>query len=70
MISDVCGILVWQLDPSLQNAVAANRRNFLDFYSAGLAAYNGDRALWTKIITRVLARDAHDPDYLWITGGR
>lgn len=57
-------------DPATQHAIAAERQNLLDFYSAGLAAYNDDRDLWSRIITSVLARDAHNPYYLWITGGK
>lgn len=57
-------------DAALEAAIAAQRQNLLDFYSAGIAAYNGDRDLWSRTITRVLAQDAHNPYYLWITGGK
>lgn len=57
-------------DAALQSAISFERNNLDDFYSAGIAAYNGDRDLWSKTITRVLAQDPHNPYYIWITGGK
>lgn len=56
-------------DDALRSAVAAERQVLFDFYAAGMAAYNGDRELWSRMIARVLAQGGHNPYYLWIMGG-
>jgi spermidine synthase len=54
-------------DDVLLAEINRQRNNLLDFYTAGLAAYNGDRAQWDQAIQRVLAADANNSYYRWIT---
>lgn len=57
-------------DDALRGAIAQQRGTLWDFYAAGLAAYNGDRELWRQSMEQVMSRDAHNPYYLWISGGK
>jgi len=57
-------------DDALRGEIAGERRELLDFYIAGIAAYNGDRETWTQAMQRVLAADGKNPYYLWILGAR
>lgn len=56
-------------DDQLRAAIAEQRSTLWDFYTAGLAAYSGDRELWRSSMQQVMANDAHNPYYLWISGG-
>jgi spermidine synthase len=57
-------------DDTLRREVELQRKSLLDFYTAGLAAYNGDRERWTQAMNGVLAADANNPYFQWIAGGR
>jgi spermidine synthase len=52
----------------LRREIATQRQGLLDFYTAGIAAYNGNREVWTKAMQRVLAVDGSNPYYRWIAG--
>jgi spermidine synthase len=55
-------------DDALGAEITRQRQSLMDFYTAGIAAYNGDREQWSHAIDRVLAADAHNPYYRWIIG--
>lgn len=55
-------------NPTLTNEITLQRQNLLDFYTAGIAAYNGNREAWQQAMQRVLAADQHNSYYRWITG--
>ncbi|WP_232296173.1 fused MFS/spermidine synthase [Terriglobus sp. TAA 43] len=51
------------------NAEVKQRQSALfDFYTAGLAAYAGDRTTWEKAIRRVASVDPENAYYQWIIG--
>ncbi len=52
----------------LRGEIATQRQGLLDFYTAGIAAYHGDREAWTQAMRRVLAVDENNPYYRWIAG--
>jgi spermidine synthase len=58
------------MDDGLRGEVQARRGALMDFYEAGIAAYNGDREQWGEAMQRVRAADGSNPYYLWISGGR
>jgi len=41
----------------------------LNFYTAGIAAYNRDRELWSRSIQHVIAADGGNAYYRWVVGG-
>jgi len=55
---------------ALRGEIASKRQGLLDFYAAGIAAYNGDRKSWSDATQRVLAADGKNPYYRWIIGER
>ncbi|HMD22035.1 MAG TPA: fused MFS/spermidine synthase [Alloacidobacterium sp.] len=55
-------------DDVLRAEIVRQRQGLLDFYTAGIAAYNGDRATWSAAMQRVLAADSGNPYYRWIIG--
>lgn len=55
-------------DDALGAEITRQRQSLMDFYTAGIAAYNGDREQWSQAIDRVLAADDHNPYYRWIIG--
>jgi spermidine synthase len=57
-------------DDALRNEVIRQRQGLLDFYSAGLAAYAGDREGWDHAMQRVVDTDDNNPYYRWIAGER
>jgi spermidine synthase len=57
-------------DDALRGEVARQRQSLMDFYAAGLAAYNGDRDGWAAAMERVRATDGDNPYYRWISGER
>src|SRR5579871_397410 len=70
-------LLTLRTDPPLINAddnllpeIDRQRQVLLNFYAAGLAAYNGDREKWSQTIQEVLAIDGDNPYYAWVTGER
>ena len=70
-------LLALRTDPPLINAdnalheeIKVQRKILLDFYTAGLAAYTGDRERWTQAMNSVWAGDANNPYFQWIAGGR
>jgi spermidine synthase len=56
-------------DDALRREITGQRQGLLDFYAAGLAAYNGDRDAWSAAMQRVLNVDRENPYYIWIAGG-
>jgi spermidine synthase len=57
-------------DDALRNEIALQHKSLLDFYSAGIAAYNGDREAWAASMRRVAAADSGNPYYGWVSGDR
>jgi len=56
-------------DESFRTEVAERREQLLAFYGAGMAAYNGDRERWARIIARTDSLDLRNPYYRWLMGG-
>lgn len=63
-------------EPPLQGAsaefaaqVTRERQQLYRFYSAGLHAYEGDRAGWARDMREVMQADPANPYYRWFTGG-
>lgn len=40
-----------------------------NFYTAGIAAYNRDKELWSRSIQHVMAEDGRNAYYRWVVGG-
>jgi hypothetical protein len=57
-------------DDALRGEIALQRQSLLDFYSAGIAGYNGDREAWAAAMRRVTAADSVNPYHEWISGDR
>jgi hypothetical protein len=57
-------------DDALRNEIALQHKSLLDFYSAGIAAYNGDREAWAASMRLVAAADSGNPYYGWVSGDR
>jgi spermidine synthase len=55
-------------DAALRGEITRQRQTLLNFYAAGLTAYNGDREHWSDAMQRVWAADDSNPYYRWITG--
>ncbi|HEY6412150.1 MAG TPA: hypothetical protein VIX42_00595 [Edaphobacter sp.] len=55
-------------DATLRTEIARRRETLLDFYTAGLAAYGGDRHGWAEAISRVQSAEPNNPYYQWIIG--
>jgi spermidine synthase len=55
-------------DDSMREEIAIRRTALMDFYAAGLAAYNGDRQTWAQAIDRVKAEEPGNAYYSWIIG--
>jgi spermidine synthase len=55
-------------DDALRSEIILQRHSLLDFYTAGLAAYTGDREAWIHAMQRVVASDDNNPYYRWIAG--
>lgn len=55
-------------DDALRGEIARQRQGLLDFYTAGIAAYSGDREEWAQAMQRVVAEDDNNSYYRWITG--
>jgi spermidine synthase len=56
-------------DNALRLEIVRHRLTLLDFYAAGIAAYNGDREAWSEAMQRVMASDATNPYFNWLAGG-
>jgi spermidine synthase len=56
-------------DEAFLAAVADERDRLLAFYEAGVHAYNGERELWAREMTRVIREDGGNPYYRWFVGG-
>ncbi|SAL42128.1 spermidine synthase [Caballeronia peredens] len=74
--STLAHLLALQSEPPLTGAdaafagtLAAERRTLHAFYRAGLDAYRGDRAAWTRDIGAVMSADRTNPYYRWVMGG-
>ncbi len=68
-------LLALQTDPPLKNAsedlrmqIHQERDVLTEFYAAGIAAYNGDRGLWSSAMQQVMAADSTNPYFNWIAG--
>jgi spermidine synthase len=57
-------------DNASPEEIGRERTTLSDFYTAGIAAYNGDRDEWARAMKSVLAADENNPYFLWIAGGR
>jgi spermidine synthase len=55
--------------PELMAQITKERQQLYRFYSAGLYAYEGDRAGWARDIRQVMRDDPGNPYYQWFTGG-
>jgi hypothetical protein len=51
-----------------QHSVAAEQQSLLNFYSAGIAVYSGDRDLWTRDIEAALKGHQDNTYYGWALG--
>ena len=57
-------------DTVLRGEVTGQRESLLDFYAAGIAAYNGDREQWSEAMQRVMAVGGTNSYHRWIAGER
>lgn len=55
-------------DSELTAEIRQRRSALVDFYTAGLAAYAGDRNTWEQAIRRVVSVDPENAYYQWIIG--
>lgn len=55
-------------DNELTAEIKQRRSALFDFYTAGLAAYAGDRNTWEQAIRRVVSVDPENAYYQWIIG--
>jgi spermidine synthase len=62
------GVPLKGADDAFHQAVAAEQQSLLDFYSAGIAAYNGDREAWNRDIASALKHHLDNPYYGWAIG--
>ncbi len=53
----------------LMTQIGEERQRLYRFYSAGLHAYEGDRAAWARDVQQVMRGDPANPYYRWFTGG-
>lgn len=56
------------LDSELTAEIKQRRSALFDFYTAGLAAYAGDRTTWEQAIRRAASVDPENAYYQWIIG--
>jgi spermidine synthase len=56
-------------DGPLMAAIDTERRRLMNFYQAGLDAYDGERKLWAENMSKVLAEDGSNPYYSWFLVG-
>ncbi len=56
------------VDDALRAEIVRQRESLLEFYTAGIAAYNGDREQWQQAMRRVAAADGDNPYYRWLAG--
>lgn len=68
-------LLALQTDPPLKNAsddlraqIHEERNVLVEFYAAGIAAYSGNRDLWSSAMQKVMAADSANPYFNWIAG--
>jgi spermidine synthase len=57
-------------DDAFRTEIMRQRQILLDFYTAGIAAYNDDRELWSEAEQKVQAADPGNPYYGWMAGGK
>jgi spermidine synthase len=55
-------------DVALRADVERRRATLMDFYAAGLAAYNGDQQTWGQAMARVKKAEAGNAYYGWVVG--
>lgn len=56
-------------DQPFLSAMTVEARRLMEFYQAGLDAYDGDRAGWAEIMRKVASEDGSNPYYRWFLGG-
>jgi len=56
-------------DSAFWTAEAKELDLLVNFYTAGIAAYNRDRELWSRSIQHVMAADGANAYYRWLVGG-
>jgi spermidine synthase len=55
-------------DDAFRAELVQQQQSLLDFYAAGIAAYNGDREAWSQSMQKVFAIDSNNAYYRWIAG--
>jgi spermidine synthase len=55
-------------DDALRKEIIRQRQDLLNFYTAGIAAYTGDREGWIHSMQRVAETDDNNPYYQWVAG--
>jgi spermidine synthase len=55
-------------DDALRKEIIRQQQDLLNFYTAGIAAYTGDREGWLHAMQRVAETDDNNPYYRWIAG--
>lgn len=56
------------VDGALRAEIEEQQNSLLQFYAAGVSAYNGDRDSWQKEISAALQNHQDNPYYRWILG--
>jgi spermidine synthase len=55
-------------DSALYAEITTRHETLMNFYIAGLGAYEGDRETWAKAIGKVQPAEPKNPYYSWISG--
>jgi spermidine synthase len=55
-------------DEASQTGLQIERARLFRFYEAGLHAYRGDRAQWSRTLRSVIAEDPGNAYYRWVGG--
>lgn len=61
--------VVFGADDAFRAALASETDTLLTFYDAGLAAYSGERARWTRQMQQVTQAAPENAYYRWFSGG-
>ena len=68
-------LLAQQTEPPVENAdnqlrmqIQEERKILSEFYTAGIAAYNGDREGWSNAMRAVMSADSNNPYFTWLAG--
>lgn len=60
---------LYNADDALRAEIERERQTLLNFYAAGIAAYNGNREEWSQAMQRVMAADESNPYFNWLARG-